>query len=973
MSDQFSKDEQSKYGQNAGYVAELYDLYRSNPRSVGDQWRMVFESGNDGKGTPEQLGNGAMGGVGTPHRKNKDSQNKDSQNKESTANGKAPTAAAPNGGLHTDFAGGEVRLERQAAITRYIDAFRNAGHFAAHVIPLSHDIYRVPVPAELDISTYPLDFKSDSSPYYVDGFQGNRTLTIAEIVSRLKATYCGSIGFEWAHVPNGQARKWLQDKIEGTLGQIAVLPTEERKLRLKDVFRASLFESELHRKYIGVKRFSLEGGEALIPMLETVISVAGSGDVLELVIGMSHRGRLNLLTQVMRRPLHELLLQFDDRTLAATAGAGDVKYHLGYESVRTVSGNGGSGNRHVGLRLAPNPSHLEAVNPVVEGIARALQNRHLFANRKSVLPILIHGDSAFAGQGVVFETLNFARVAGFTTGGTLHIVVNNQIGFTTTPDESRSTPYCTDFARALGIPVFHVNGEDVDAVCRVARLATEYRNEFGSDVVIDLNCYRKHGHNEGDDPSYTQPSSSKEIKEKKNVATLYAETLQAEGLVSAAEVQQIIADYRAEFETAYQRSKEQVIGEACHLYGRIRNAKAPSPAITTERLTAITEAMSRFPEGFTPHPKLKVLMEKRSEAGRSNGEIDWGFAEALAFGSLLQEGYSVRLCGQDCRRGTFSHRHAVLDDFLKEGQVYAPLNSVCATRENRSLAQFEVAQFEVINSTLSEEAVVGFEFGYASIARESLVMWEAQFGDFVNGAQIQIDQFIAASDSKWDQQSSLVLLLPHGYEGQGPEHSSARLERFLQLCAEQNMEVCVPTTGHQYFALLRRQMLRSAVTSRPLIVMTPKSLLRSTDAASPFSAFLDDTFQEVIVEKVGNGATKSAILCSGKVYYDIIKTVKAERDVNVSVFRIEQLYPFPVEQLTEALKAGGFERFIWVQEEPRNQGSWSYSDAVLREECGVHCQYIGRPASAATAVGSSSYSAVQLRDMLAELSQSLRG
>lgn len=957
MSDQFFLDEQNKYGQNAGYVAELYDLYRSNPGSVGEQWRLVFESGSDGTGGAESLG------IKAPEP------NKTSgyQNGERPVNGNGHAVTAPRGGgVKVDVA----TLERQGAISRYIEAFRTSGHFAARVIPLLHDIYRLPVPPELDIANYPLDFESDVVAYNVDGFQGNRSLTIAEIVRRLKATYCGSIGFEWTHVTNREARQWLQERIEGTSGQIATLSSEERKLRLKDVFRASLFESELHKKYIGVKRFSLEGGEALIPLLETTVSVAGSSEVAELVIGMAHRGRLNLLTQVMRRPLHELLLQFDDRTLASTAGAGDVKYHLGYESVRTIeAGNGTARERLLGMRLAPNPSHLEAVNPVVEGIVRALQDLKGAGNRKSVLPILVHGDAAFAGQGVVFETLNYARVDGFATGGTLHIVINNQIGFTTTPDESRSTPYCTDFAKALGIPVFHVNGEDVDAVCRVARLATEYRNQFGSDVVIDLNCYRKHGHNEGDDPSYTQPLSSKEIKDKKNVATLYAERLQAEGVVTAAEVQQIVADYRAEFEAAYQRTRSAVIGDACHLYGRDRTQKAPSPALTNDRLLAITEAMSKFPTGFTPHPKLKVLLEKRTEAGRNNGDIDWGLAEALAFGSLLQEGYSVRLCGQDCRRGTFSHRHAVLDDFVREGDIYAPLATVCGTPVDGSRAQFDV-----INSTLSEEAVVGFEFGYASIARNSLVLWEAQFGDFANGAQIQIDQFIASSDSKWDQQSGLVLLLPHGYEGQGPEHSSARLERFLQLCAEQNMEVCVPTTGHQYFSLLRRQMHRSALVPRPLIVMTPKSLLRSADASSPFSAFLDDTFHEVLVDRIGEGGPGgTAVLCSGRVYYDVIKALRARQDVRASVFRVEQLYPFPTEKIIDAMKAGNFDRFVWVQEEPRNQGAWTFADAILREECGVHCKYVGRPASAATAVGSSGYSAAQLKELLADLLKVIGG
>jgi 2-oxoglutarate dehydrogenase E1 component len=930
----------TEWGQNSGYVAELYQLYQSSPNAVSTEWRNFFEANKSiwsdlpvsaAPAPATTLGNVSGGRLlAMPEQK------------------RVPLVEP---GL----------VEKQVAVARLIEAYRAFGHHAADVVPLKHDVYQWPIPRELDLSNHGLD-EGDDSQYLVGGFQGFHALTVAELLKKLRNVYCGSIGFEWSHVAQPKARAWLQERIEGQLGQLSeTVSLEEQKRRLRWTLRSVLFEQELHKKYVGVKRFSLEGGEALLPMLETILVGASERGVLELVLGMAHRGRLNVLTEFMRRPLHELFLEFDDRSLQTAVGAGDVKYHFGYESVRVV---GHENTKSIGLTLIPNPSHLEAVNPVVEGVVRAMQDRHWSGNRRVVLPVLIHGDAAFAGQGVVFETFNFSKVDGYTTGGTIHVIINNQIGYTATPEESRSTPYCTDFAKAVGIPVFHVNGEDVDAVCRVGKLAIDYRNEFGRDVIIDLNCYRKHGHNEGDDPSYTQPLSCKEIAQKQNVASIYLKRLAAIDPNIDKEVESIVDEYRADFVSSYNKSRESVVGEACHMYGRKRRLQAPSSALSYDRLDSIARSMVQYPDGFTPHPKLDNLMKKRVEACRVGNVVDWGLAEALAFGTLLQEGYSIRLSGQDSARGTFSHRHAVLTDYVDGSTKFLPLGSMVATMPNGRAQTF----FEVVNSVLSEEAVLGFEFGYGTNLSHGLVLWEAQFGDFVNGAQIQIDQFISSSDSKWGQQSSVVLLLPHGYEGMGPEHSSARPERFLQLCAEENMEVCNPSNTHQYFAMLRRHAFRSFIMPRPLVVMTPKSLLRSREASSLYEKFIDDTFQDILVDKLGDGKSKTLILCSGKVYYDVMNKLVEENVVGATVVRLEQLYPLPEEALRKIIASEDeLKSFMWVQEEPRNQGGWSFVNEFFLEQFDLRFSYVGRPASASTAVGSSAYSKMQLTNFLNDM------
>jgi 2-oxoglutarate dehydrogenase E1 component len=932
----------SAYGSNSGYVADLYELYLHNPKLVGQAWQKQFEqiASTNGSSSANQ-------GVTT----------QGIANRVEVSNGKASPQA--NNDLN-------IFLTTQEKISRLVLSYRAHGHSAAKIIPLASDV-SIPTPhPQLDISSYDFFESVKNHRFLVDGLQGHTTLSVSESITLLQQIYCGSIGFEWDHLVNFQEREWLRTRIESSR---ATPPPAVRRERLKSLLHATHFESELHKKYIGVKRFSLEGGEALVPLLNEVLAGAAKYGVQEAVFGMAHRGRLNFITQVLQRPLPELLLQFDDRTLATIGGAGDVKYHLGYEKVRefTVDSPNGKATVPLKLRLVPNPSHLEAVNPVAVGICRALQDTHYEtskdgASKNAVMPVVVHGDAAIVGQGVVCEVFNYARVPGFQTNGTVHVVVNNQIGFTTTADESRSTTYCTDFAKAIGAPVFHVNGEDVDAVCFVAELAASYRNTFLKDVVVDFNCYRKHGHNEGDDPSYTQPLSSKEIKSKKNGAALYTAELVRDGVITEKEVEEIISLYRAQFNAAVEESKQIVIGDACPLFGRPRTTPKSKPAVTEDQLKLIAESMSHFPENFTPHPKLRAQMEKRVEVGKQNGDVDWGLGEALAFGTLLQEGFRIRLCGQDCRRGTFSHRHAVLDDFTGSGKTFAPL-ATCGKE----------GAFEVINSTLSEAGVLGFEFGYSSVALNSLVLWEAQFGDFINGAQIIIDQFLSSSESKWDQRSSVALLLPHGYEGQGPEHSSARPERFLQLCAEENMEVCIPTNSLQYYALLRRHMHRSSVFPRPLIVMMPKSLLRLTDASVKLEHFVDDNFREVLVTDFNvENQPKKIICCSGKVFYDIEKALKNEGISGVRLLRFEQLYPFPSHSVDSAIGNGKIHPdaiVAWVQEEPRNQGSWSYIEPYLREQFGLvknnsKPQYIGRPAAASTAVGSPHYHALQLKDFL---------
>jgi len=726
----------------------------------------------------------------------------------------------------------------------------------------------------------------------------------------------------------------MVDRIEGAQTQYSEAQAAQF---LKALVAAETFEGELHRKFVGAKRFSLQGGDALIPMFELLCERAAQAGIARVVTGMAHRGRLSILANCLGKPFEVIFSEFEDRSIHSVIGAGDVKYHMGYETERLYEGG-----KKLALTLAPNPSHLEAVNPVVEGIARAYQDLEFAGERKAVLPVLIHGDAAMIGQGVVWETFNLSLVAGYKTGGTVHIVINNQVGFTTDPTDARSTIYCTEPAKAFEAPVLHVNGEDVEACARAIELALEFRNQFAKDVVIDLICYRKYGHNEGDDPSFTQPVLYSEVREKRPLLEIYAVMRGAE--FGADRASNMVSEFKAVFNAAQERQSKSMIGDACALFGKPRFA-AKDTGVSLERLTQVAELLCSHPEDFKSNSKLMQILQKRVDSLRADSGIDWGLAEGLAFGSLVQDGVNVRLSGQDCGRGTFSHRHLMLIDIDTLGRKHSVLEPLASSK----------ARFDVVNSVLSEFAVMGFEFGYSTIAKNSLVMWEAQFGDFANGAQTVIDQFLVCSEVKWGQLSGLTLLLPHGYEGQGPEHSSARLERYLQLSADSNITVCNPTQPSQYFHMLRRQA--HSVVKRPLVVMTPKSLLRSPAAASKVAEFTSGQFSEILVDEFGPGAKPALnVLCSGKVFYDLAaalqkatqeKTLKAR----VVVARLEQIYPFPTEALQKALKGSSKVQTLWVQEEPQNMGAWNFVRSFL-EELGIEATYVGRAPSASTATGS---------------------
>jgi 2-oxoglutarate dehydrogenase E1 component len=705
-----------------------------------------------------------------------------------------------------------------------------------------------------------------------------------------------------------------------------------------------LFERFLHSSYIGQKRFSLEGAETLIPVLEALVEKGGDMGVREFVLGMAHRGRLNVLANILRKPYQEIFTEFEENFLPDSIdGDGDVKYHLGFSSERvTLTG------ALVHLSLTPNPSHLEAVNPVVEGRTRAKQQQYLDLQRKLGIPVLIHGDAAFAGQGLVAETLNLSNLAGYTTGGTIHIVINNQIGFTTSPADARSTAYCTDVAKMLQVPIFHVNGEDPEAAVYVAELALDFRQEFGTDVVIDVVCYRRHGHNEGDEPSFTQPLMYGKIRERPTLSEVYTEQLILSGDLTTEETEALAAKFQEKLEEAKQEIRTDGAASQAGMRGSESRWQGLSPcyshtpvntAIPVERLEVITEALTIVPENFTVHPKIVKQLQERRKEMQAKQPIDWAFAEALAFGSLMLEGHAVRLSGQDSRRGTFSQRHAVLYD-SRTGEPWYPL----------SLLSTDETPFQVYDSLLSEAAVLGFEFGYALDSPNALVMWEAQFGDFVNGAQVIIDQFICCSYSKWQRDSALVLLLPHGYEGQGPEHSSARLERFLQQSAEDNWQVVNPTTPAQYFHVLRRQLTRNF--RKPLVLMTPKSLLRHKQCVSPVEEFVSGRFQEVIDDPAAEpNRTRRVVLCSGKVFYDLSEHKGAAKTTDVAVVRMEQLYPFAEEPLRRLMARYRKAEWVWVQEESQNMGGWSFVEPRLRA-LGCAVEYVGRDASASPATGS---------------------
>jgi multifunctional 2-oxoglutarate metabolism enzyme len=843
--------------------------------------------------------------------------------------------------------------DKSTRIQELINAYRVRGHLMADTDPLE---YKQRTHPDLDVLNHGLSLWDLDRTFRTAGFGGKTKAPFREILKTLRDSYCRTVGVEYMHIQDPIQRKWFQDRLEKPYAK----PTREEQLRiLSKLNEAEAFETFLQTKFVGQKRFSLEGGEGAIAAMDEILQSAANAGIQEVCIGMAHRGRLNVLTNIAGKTYGQVFKEFEGNTdTKSVQGSGDVKYHLGTEGTfESLEGN------KVQVSLAANPSHLEAVNPVLEGIVRAKLDRldAVPRNQFPVVPVLIHGDAAFAGQGVVPETLNMASLRGYKTGGTIHLVINNQVGFTTPPSESRSTVYSTDVAKSIQAPIFHVNGDDPEAVVRVAQLAFEYRQEFKNDAVIDLICYRRRGHNEGDDPSMTQPLMYNLIEAKRSVRTLYLESLVGRGDISKEEFEAANSDFQAKLENAFVEVHEAMAAPIELIPRRVGIGTTASDAPEITRPTAIPketveligDAHANTPPGFSVHPKLQQLLAKRVEMSREGG-IDWGFGELLSLGSLLVEGVPVRLAGQDSRRGTFVQRHAVFHDRVN-GQEWMPLR-------NLSEAQ---AKFWIYDSLLSEYAAMGFEYGYSIENKEALVLWEAQFGDFVNGAQTIVDEFISSAEQKWNQHSSLVLLLPHGYEGQGPDHSSARIERFLQLCAENNMTVAQPSTPASHFHLLRRQAFTRP--RRPLVVFTPKSMLRLKAASSSVAEFTSGSFQPVIDDTQGldKSTVKRVILCSGKIYWDLMAELEKRGDRSIAVVRIEQLYPTPVDEIKQTYASYPNAELYWVQDEPANQGPWTYIGLFLPKYMnGQVATLVSRPASASPATGSAKRHAVEQADVI---------
>ncbi|MEK9534689.1 MAG: 2-oxoglutarate dehydrogenase E1 component, partial [Halieaceae bacterium] len=849
---------------------------------------------------------------------------------------------------------------KQVRVVQLISAYRQRGHQQARLDPLEL-AERAPVP-DLTLGFHELSEADLDTTFQVGTvYFGRAEATLGQIRSDLEATYCGQVGAEFMHIVDTEERHWIMSRMEAVRSAPEFSPQQRLNI-LRQLNGAEGLERSLGSKYPGTKRFGLEGGESLIPMMAEAIQRIGGYGAKEICIGMAHRGRLNMLVNILGKNPVDLFDEFEGR--ATYIGSGDVKYHQGFSSNMMTPGG------EVHLSLAFNPSHLEIVSPVVEGSVRARQDRREDAVGGSVVPIVIHGDAAFAGQGVVMETFQMSQTRAYRTGGTLHIVLNNQIGFTTSERaDARSTEYCTDIAKMVQAPIFHVNGDDPEAVVFVTQLAVDYRNQFNKDVVIDLVCYRRRGHNEADEPSVTQPAMYDKIKSHPSTRGIFAQRLIGEGLLSEQDDADWVEQYREALERdeplvsslVSEPNKEMFVDWSPYL-GHRWDVSAET-AVPLGTLKMLSERFNAVPEGVAAHRVVKKLMSDRLKMGAGALEINWGFAETMAYASLLEEGYPVRLTGQDVGRGTFSHRHAVVHS-QRDGEAYVPLMHLSE----------EQAPFRIYDSLLSEEAVLAFEYGYATTSPTGLVVWEAQFGDFANGAQVVIDQFISSGENKWSRLCGLTMLLPHGYEGQGPEHSSARLERFLQLCAEDNIQVCIPSTPAQVFHMLRRQAIRPL--RKPLIVMTPKSLLRHKEAVSQLDELSSGGFQTVIDETdaIDPQAVKRVVMCSGKVFYDL-RAARRERDIkDIAIIRIEQMYPFPRLDL-QAVLAGypNLEDAVWVQEEPKNQGSWyamqsRLSTVVQREKVDVYLRYVGREPSASAAAG---YSALHLREQEAFIDEAL--
>ena len=920
---------------NAEYIDQLYQRYRQDPRSVEEQWRLFF------------MGFDAAGGV-RPGALAALYQQQAGGNGKEAADAQIPHAQMLTMGVHD-----------------LVHSFRELGHFVANLDPLGHNRPNHPLLelSEFNMSPGDLDRMVGPGP-----FLGKTDGTLRDLVDKLVRTYCGTIGVEYTHISDKAQRDWLAQRIEPIFNRPNLSPDDARWV-MNELVKAQGFEDYLKLKYANAKRFGLEGAESFVPLLNTIVEDGACLGVDELVMGMAHRGRLNTLAHVLGKPYEMILGEFEGHVPTdEEEGDGDVKYHLGYSQDRTAKCG-----RKVHLALAFNPSHLELVNPVVEGIVRAKQYRHGDLSRSRIVPVLIHGDAAFTGQGIVLETLALSEMPYWRTGGTIHVIINNQVGFTTMPKQGRFTPYPSDVAKTIQAPIFHVNGDDPEACAWAAKLAIAFRQQFHCDVIIDLWCYRKHGHNETDEPSFTQPLMYKEIARKVPVRDLYQQRLEREGKLSAAEVDRMKGELKERLDKAYAIAKDHrprqtvaTLGGLWKGYQRAGADWSARTAVTPETVRKVAEGITRIPEGFTVHPKLAKLLENRKLMGEGKLPMDWATAEAFALGSLMLEGTAIRFVGQDAQRGTFSHRHATLHDY-NTGAKYYPLANIAPNQ----------APLAIVNTMLSELAVLGFEYGFSSADPANLCLWEAQFGDFVNGAQPIIDQFITAAESKWQKMCGLIMLLPHGYEGQGPEHSNAYMERFLSLCAENNIQVAVPSTPAQYFHLLRRQIKRKF--RKPLVLFMPKSLLRSELSSSALEEITHPDAQVRLViddpTVIQRDKVRRVLFCSGKVYFTLHQAREKNNVRDIALVRVEQPYPYPQKDIQAIIaRYNRAEEFSWVQEEPKNRGAWAFMEQRLRQILPDDklLAYYGREEAASPATGSYKLHQIEEQELIGhalELSQ----
>ena len=944
-------------GNNSEFINEFYADYITDPSSLPESWRKFF----DGLSEDERIVYDNLNGPSWSREKRLKKPSlvtdENKKNKESS--------------LELNLNSVKQASKDSVRAIMLIRAYRIRGHLISTLDPLS--IQKKEEHPELKPENYGFTKKDYDRKIFLDGVLGLQYADLNQILSILKKTYCSNIGYEFMHMGDPDEKSWIRDRIEGPEKNITFTENGKRAI-LNKIIQAEGFEKYLHVKFVGTKRFGLDGGESLIPALEQIIKRGGNLGAKEIKIGMPHRGRLNVLANVMGKPFKAIFSEFFGKSVDASKDfEGDVKYHLGASSNREFDGNS------VHISLTDNPSHLEAVNPVVLGQVRAKQFFHNDKDRKKVIPVLMHGDAAFAGQGIVAECFAMSGLPGHNIGGTIHIIVNNQIGFTTAPRFARSSPYPSDVAKIAQAPIFHVNGDDPEAVVHCAKIATEYRQKFNRDVVIDMVCYRRFGHNEGDEPSFTQPIMYKKIKSHPTTLSIYGNKLSQEGLTSDTNLQKEKANFKKFLEKEFESSKNYKSelkwfdGAWSRFKPGLGKDKRGVSGVDKTKLIEIGKKITYIPKNFEVHKTLKKIFDLRAQTIKDGKSIDWSMAESLAFGTLLTEGFSVRLSGQDSGRGTFSQRHAVLRN-QESHERYIPLNNISKGQKN----------FEIIDSLLSEFAVLGFEFGYSLSEPETLVLWEAQFGDFANGAQVIIDQFISSGESKWGRASGLVLLLPHGYEGQGPEHSSARLERFLQLCAGENIQVVNCTTPSNYFHVLRRQMHREF--RKPLIIMTPKSLLRHKRCVSNIQEFSKkSTFHRVLEDdaysKINNllelkkrdDQIKKVVICSGKIYYDLIEAREKYKNNKVTFVRLEQLYPFPAKTLANILKRYSNADFFWCQEEPMNMGAWNtvrnYIDRTLEmvNFGDKILKYVGRKATSSPATGNLNKHLAQQKEILEKI------